>query len=384
MKSTPHIGLRLVAPLLLLALLPLAPPAQAARLKDLGRFDGARKNQLIGYGLVVGLDGTGDSERASFTPQALEAMLSRLGVRVDKRQLSLRNVAAVTVTADLPAFARPGTQIDVTIGSIGDARSLVGGTLLMTPLVGANGQTYAVAQGPISVGSESERKDIGRFYRGGLNAGRITRGALVEREVPVTLGDKGVLEFTLQRPDFRTAATIADTLNRVLPGLMPDLAAAATPPATVAAGGATTPVTPPAGPPIIARPVDAGTVVLTIPPGWMDRVANFISIVEGVEVTPDAVARVVVSGSTGAVVLGGDVRLSQIAIAYEGYSIEIRDPQEAERRPTDTLKLVNEGTTLAEVVRGLNALGVTPRQLIDILESLSRAGALHAELEVVP
>lgn len=386
MKFMPPKTLRLIAPLLGLALgfAAFAPTAEAARLKDLGRFDGARKNQLIGYGLVVGLDGTGDSERASFTPQALEAMLSRLGVRVDKRQLSLRNVAAVTVTADLPAFARPGTQIDVTLGSIGDARSLVGGTLLMTPLVGANGQTYAVAQGPISVGSESERKEVGRYYRGGLNAGRITRGALVEREVPVTLGDKGVLEFTLQRPDFRTAATIADTLNRVLPGLMPDLAAAATPPATVAAGGAATPVTATAGPPIIARPVDAGTVALTIPPGWMDRVANFISIVEGVEVTPDTVARVVVSGSTGAVVLGGDVRLSQIAIAYEGYSLEVRDPQEANRRPTDTLKLVNEGTTLADVVRGLNALGVTPRQLIDILESLSRAGALHAELEVVP
>lgn len=358
--------------------------ARAVRIKDLGRFDGARKNQLIGYGLVVGLDGSGDTERASFTPQALEAMLSRLGVRIDKRQLSLRNVAAVTVTADLPAFARPGTQIDVVVSSIGDARSLVGGTLLMTPLLGANGQTYAVAQGPVAVGSESERKDVARYYRGGLNTGRITRGALVESEVPVVLGDKGVLEFTLQRPDFRTAATIADTLNRALPALMPDIAAAATPPATVTAGGAPTPVTAPAAPPVIARPVDAGTVSLAIPPGWMDRVANFISIVEGVDVTPDAVARVVVSGSTGAVVLGGEVRVSRIAIAYEGLSLEVREPPADARRPTDTLKLVEDGTTLAEVVRGLNTLGVTARQLIDILESLSRAGALHAELEVVP
>ena len=371
--------------LLTLLLVSLASTASAARLKDIGRFDGARKNQLIGYGLVVGLDGTGDTERASFTPQALEAMLSRLGVRIDKRQLSLRNVAAVTVTADLPAFARPGTQIDVTVSSIGDARSLVGGTLVMTALVGANGQTYAVAQGSISVGSESERKEIGRYYRGGLNAGRITRGALVEREVPVALGDKGILEFTLQRPDFRTAANVADTLNRALPSLMPDLAAAATPPASITTGTATAPVTPPPGPPVIARAIDAGTIALSIPPGWMDRVANFISIVESVEVTPDAVARVVVSGSTGAVVLGGEVRLSRVAIAYEGYSLEIRDPMnEPNRRPTDTLKLVEGGTTLADVVRGLNTLGVTPRQLIDILESLSRAGALHAELEVVP
>lgn len=367
-------------------LIPLAPSAShAARIKDLGRFDGARKNQLIGYGLVVGLDGTGDTERASFTPQALEAMLSRLGVRVDKRQLSLRNVAAVTVTADLPAFARPGTQIDITVSSIGDARSLVGGTLLMTPLMGANGQTYAVAQGSISVGSESERKDVGRFYRGGLNAGRITRGGLVERDVPVVLGDNGVLEFTLQRPDFRTATNIAEAINRTLPTLIPDLAAAAPVPATVTTGATTAPVAPGAGGPVVvARPIDAGRVELAIPPGWMDRIANFISIVETIQVAPDGVAKVIVSGSTGAVVLGGEVRLTQIAIAYEGISLEVRDPREDARPPTDTLKLVEEGTTLADVVRGLNSLGVSARQLIDILEALSRAGALHAELEIVP
>ena len=208
----------------LAALVLLAGTARAVRLKDLGHFDGVRKNQLIGYGIVVGLDGTGDSDRASFTPQALEAMLSRLGVRVDKRQLALRNVAAVTVTAELPAFARPGTQLDVSVSSIGDARSLVGGTLLMTPLLGANGETYVVAQGAVSVGSETERRDVSRSFRGGLNAGRIARGGLVEREVPVALGNGGVLQFTLHRPDFRTAANLAEAVNRSLPTLVPELA----------------------------------------------------------------------------------------------------------------------------------------------------------------
>ncbi len=347
--------------------------AKAVRLKDLGHFDGVRKNQLIGYGIVVGLDGTGDSDRASFTPQALEAMLSRLGVRVDKRQLALRNVAAVTVTAELPAFSRPGTQLDVSVSSIGDARSLVGGTLLMTPLLGANGETYVVAQGPVSVGSETERRDVSRSFRGGLNAGRIARGGLVEREVPVTLGQGGVLQFTLHRPDFRTSANLAEAVNKSLPTLIPELAAA---PATA--------IGTPAGAAPSARPVDAGKVEIMVPVGWTDRVAGFISIVEAIQVTADATAKVVVSGTTGAVVLGGEVRLSRVAIAYEGIAIEVRAPEEntQPRRP-DALKVVEEGTTLAEVVRGLNSLGVGPRELIDILEALASAGALHAELEVV-
>jgi flagellar P-ring protein precursor FlgI len=372
---------------LLVAATSVAPEAHAIRIKDAGPFDGVRKNQLIGYGLVVGLDGTGDTDRASFTPQSLEAMLSRLGVRIDKKKLSLRNIAAVTVTADLPAFVKPGTTIDVQVSSIGDARSLVGGTLLMTPLIGGNGETYAVAQGPLSVGSETERNDYTRLFRGRLNAGRIPAGGLVEREVPVLLGQNGVLQFTLGRPDFRSAANVADAINRNLPRLLPDLAAA--PPAAgpvVAVGGVAAPVAPGAAPPIFARPVDPGRVEITIPPGWMDRVAGFIAVLEGIDAQTDAIARVVVSGSTGAVVLGGDVRLSRVAIAYEGISVAIRDPEEAaaRRRPTDTLKVVDGGATLAEVVRGLNSLGVGARELIDILTSLSAAGALHAQLEVVP
>ncbi len=338
------------------ALLLSSGVANAVRVKDLGHFDGVRKNQLVGYGLVVGLDGTGDTEQASFAGQSVEAMLSRLGVRVDKRQMMLRNVAAVTVTADLPPFARPGTTIDVQVSSIGDARSLVGGMLLMSPLRGANGETYALAQGPVLVGSALDEVD-GRRYRGRLNVGRVSGGALVEREVKVALGAGGVLRFVLTKPDFKTASNLAEAVSRAL-GAAPNVAGA-------------------------ARPVDGGAIDITVPPDWVDRIAAFIATLEGIEVAPDALARVVVSATTGAVVLGGEVRLSQVAIAYDGVSLEIgADPPRAP--PTNTLQLIDQGATLADVVRGLNRLGVSARGLVDILQALAAAGALRAELEVIP
>lgn len=354
----------------------LGGPAQAVRVKDLGHFDGVRKNQLIGYGLVVGLDGTGDTEQAGFSAQSLEAMLSRLGVRVEKHQLLLRNVAAVTVTAELPAFARPGITIDVHVSSIGNARSLVGGTLLMSPLRGANGETYALAQGPVMVGSELERAEGRRGPRGRLNVGRVPGGALVEREVKVVLGDKGVLRFVLARPDFKSAANLADAVNRVLAGA-PTAARAGTPPAPGGPGV-------PAAPAVSARPIDSGNVEIAVPANWTDRIAGFIATVEGIEVAPDSLARVVISGTTGAVVLGGEVRLSRVAIAYDGVSLEILDDTAPPRAPTDTLKVIDPGATLADVVRGLNKLGVSARGLVDILQALAAAGALHAELEVIP
>lgn len=365
----------------------LAAPAVNAsvRVKELGHFDGVRKNQLIGYGLVVGLDGTGDSEQAGFSPQSLEAMLSRLGVRVDKQRLLLRNVAAVTVTAELPPFSRPGVTIDVMVSSIGNARSLVGGTLLMTPLKGANGETYAVAQGPVQVGSAGDAEDWGRAYRGRLNVGRVSQGALVEREVPVTLGEGGVLRFLLARPDFRTAAHLADAVNRqrTLLGLQADAAEPPAPGVVASVSGAPAP----GGAAAIARPVDAGTVEIAVPEAWRERIAGLIATLEWIEVEPDARARVVVSGSTGAVVLGGEVRISRVAIAYDGVSLAIGQSDEGDDpRLDDTpdLKVIEQSTTLAEVVRGLNRLGVGARGLVDILQALASAGALHAELEVVP
>lgn len=337
----------------------------AVRIKDLGHFDGVRPNQLIGYGLVVGLDGTGDSDRASFTPQSLEAMLARLGVRVDKRQLMLRNVAAVSVTAELPAFARPGVVVDANVSSIGDARSIAGGTLLMTPLVGGNGETYAVAQGPLQVGSAS-REGQSRGSGAGLNAGRVQSGAIVEREIPVTLGKGGALRFSIRRPDFGTARSLAEVINRLLPPLLGGAAPAAE----------------------LASQVDAGTVQITVPAGWETRLGALIALVEGLEAEPDSVARVIVSRATGSVVLGGQVRLSRAAIAYEGIAVDIAEaapaaPVRPGQEPV-AFKIVDDGATLADVVRGLNALGVKARGLIDILQALSAAGALHAQIEVRP
>jgi len=371
---------RSLAMIVALAVSLAASGAHAVRVKDLGHFDGVRKNQLIGYGLVVGLDGTGDTEQAGFSAQSLEAMLSRLGVRVEKGQLLLRNVAAVTVTAELPPFARPGITIDVQVSSIGNARSLVGGTLLMSPLRGANGETYALAQGPVMVGSEAERGQGNRGSRGRLNVGRVPAGAMVEREVKVTLGANGVLRFMLAKPDFRTALNLAEAVNRALAGTA---TVAAPPPAGPGAPPPAAPGTAPATP--LARPIDAGDVEIAVPTDWVDRMAAFIATVEGIEVTPDGLARVVVSGTTGAVVLGGEVRLSKVAIAYDGVSLEVlSEDRPAARPPTDTLKVIEQGATLADVVRGLNKLGVSARGLVDILQALAAAGALHAELEVIP
>ncbi|MCC6620500.1 MAG: flagellar basal body P-ring protein FlgI [Deltaproteobacteria bacterium] len=357
--------------------------AAAVRVKDLGHFDGVRKNQLIGYGLVVGLDGTGDTQRASMTPQALEAMLSRLGVRIDRKQLVLRNIAAVTVTAELPPFARPGTSIDVQVGSIGDARSLAGGTLLMTPLVAANGATYAVAQGPVQVGSAESATDLWRHGR--QNSGRIVGGALVEREVPVTLADGGKLRFMLGRPDFKTAQNLAEATSKAIATLTgsasPALVIAPGAPPAVAPG--TAPATPTAA--THARALDGGTVEITVPAGWEGRLAELIATIEALEVQPDGLARVVVSASTGTVILGGNVRVSQAAVAYGGVAVDIYGGPTPERAPNaPALSVVPEGATLAEVVRGLNTLGVKPRALIDILEALAASGALHATLEVQP
>jgi len=384
-------GIRLLgAAVFALALAPMIAPSAGAnvRIKDLGYFEGVRPNQLIGYGLVVGLDGTGDTERAGFTPQALEAMLSRMGVRIQRNQIILRNVAAVMVTASLPPFARPGAAIDVTVSSIGDARSLRGGTLLMTPLVGADGETYAVSQGSLKVGSDAERDRRGYYQRPRLNAGRIPNGALVEREVRITLGQDGVLRYLLSRPDFRTAMNIADAINRVMPVLM---------------GLADAPI---AGPVPIpgedvpgARLLDSGVIEITAPEAWEERIPAFVAEIEQLLVSPDTLARVVVNGRTGAVVLGGHVRLSQVAIAYEGLTIEVDpptpppvgagpdDPMAAAaplppRQVPAGLRVVEEGTTLADVVAGLNALGVSAQELVDILEALSASGALHARLEV--
>jgi flagellar P-ring protein precursor FlgI len=361
---------------------PSTSRAAQVRLKDIAYIDGVRANQLIGYGLVVGLDGTGDTQRVVFTTQSVAAMLLRAGVRVDPRRLILRNVAAVMVTANLPAFANSGARIDVSVSSIGNARSIAGGTLLLTPLNGADGETYALAQGPIQIGSESSgsRRTMGTGKH--FNSGRVPKGGMVERGVPIRLADNKRLIYRLQQADFTTARRMAAVLNQAAGNL----------------GVA----------PNFASIRDSSTVVLDVT-GQANNLANFIAQVEALEVIPDTVAKVILNGSTGTVVMGENVRVSTVAVAHGGIDLRIRarqavpnpsqefdadgnpipaNPaalasQEAHRRAADKLTVVNEGATLNDVVESLNALGVKPRELVAILQAISAAGALHARLEVL-
>ncbi|MFT7579334.1 MAG: flagellar P-ring protein precursor FlgI [Myxococcota bacterium] len=375
-----------------------ATPAGAVRLKDIGHVDGVRPNQLIGYGLVVGLAGTGDSQRTPFTAQSIKAMLSRLGVRVEASKLGLRNVAAVMVTTELPAFSQPGAALDVTVSSIGDARSLTGGTLLMTPLTGANGDTFAVAQGTLTVDQVSRRSRLGEAARQ-TNVGRITMGATVEKTVPVQLSDDGVMRFLVAKPDFTTATRVAAVINDLSITRYKTKA--------------------------IAKALDSGVVAIQLPKQFEDEPAPFIAAIEGLDVEADHLATVVVNGRTGTVVLGAQVRLSEAAIAHRGVTIEIGGGGYASRgpygpyggpstttfagpvgpgapasvaggaagggapatpagpaEPEPTVRLLTQAATLAEVVAGLNALGVPPNELTEILQALEAAGALHARVEV--
>ncbi|MCB9728880.1 MAG: flagellar basal body P-ring protein FlgI [Deltaproteobacteria bacterium] len=361
-----------------LLLVVFALPAQAVRIKDIGRAAGVRGNQLVGYGLVIGLDRTGDTQRSAFTLQSLSSMLSRLGVRVDPKDLILRDVAAVMITATLPALAKPGTPIDVTVSAIGDARSLEGGTLVLTPLLAVNGQTYAMAQGPIQVGGFGAVGRSGsRLVQNHLNVGRIPSGAIVERSVPLELAEGGVLRIQLDRPDFATAQAVAQAVEGAAPAL----------------GGA-------AG---MARAVDAGVVEVTVPAGRQDAVASFIADVEVLTLTPDFPARVVINGRTGTVVMGEDVQIGAVAVSHGPLTIEVQERPVAVQpaplaagetaivpssritaeRGGPPLKMVAPATTLQAVVRSLNALGASPRDLVEILQAMHAAGAIHAELVVL-
>ncbi len=353
----------------------LAPrPAQAARIKDVAQFEGARINQLVGYGIVVGLDGTGDTWQTTFTEQSLAAMLSRMGVRIDPHQLRLRNVAAVMVTANLPPFARPGTRIDVSVSSIGDARSLEGGVLLVTPLRGVDGKTYAVAQGAIQVGGYEARGRTGsRRRKNHLNVGRVPRGATVERALDVDLVSDGKLRLHLLEPDLTTATAIAKAIDEAL------------------------------GNDDAARVENAGSVVVAVPADAAKDPMGFAARIEAIEVQPDAPARVVINERTGTVVLGEHVRIAPVAVAHGGLTVEVTErisvsqpgalsggstvavPQSSVRAKEagGALHMVQGGATLADLVRALNALGATPRDLVEILQAIAAAGALQARLEVL-
>ncbi len=353
-------------------LLPAIAAAQPVRIKDIADFEGVRDNQLVGYGLVVGLNGTGDRLRtAIFTRQSLVGMLERLGVntRDNEARLDTRNIAAVMVTANLPAFAQPGSRIDVAVSSLGDATNLTGGTLLVAPLLGADGQVYAVAQGAVATGAIAARGAAGGVQRGVPTSARISSGAIVERAVPYTLQGRDHLRLALRNPDFTTARRIAEAINR-------------------ASGGGT------------ARATDPRTVLLAL--GGRDPV-SLLTAIEQLRVEPDQVARVVVEEASGTIVMGANVRVSTVAIAQGNLTIRITEtPQVSQPNPLSggetvvvprtqvevddqaerRLGILRGGVTLSELVRGLNSLGVGPRDLITILQTIRAAGALQAELEV--
>jgi flagellar P-ring protein FlgI len=350
-----------------------ASPADATRIRDLCDVGGVRPNQLFGYGLVVGLTGTGDSQRAAMTPQAVVAMLQRLGVQVDATRLRVRNVAAVMVTADLPPFARNGSQIDVTVGSLGDATSLHGGILLQTPLLGADGAVYAVAQGPLIVSGVSASGSSGsQEVRDVPTTARLPGGALVEREIDHELPGEGQLQLALRRPDFTTASRVAAAINQ-------DLGSQ------------------------VARAIDPGTVRLTIGADWTSRTVELVARVEQIDVDPSGQATVVINQRTGTVAVGEDVTLRECALAHGGLSVRIReqpvvsqpgalstvgqtavvaDSEVTVTEENGQVMRVQPTSTVADLVTALNALGVSPRDLVAIFQALHAAGALQARVEV--
>jgi len=365
-----------VAAILIAVSLGFPTTAQAtSRIKDIADIEGIRENQLIGYGLVVGLNGTGDTlNNAPFTLQSLTSMLERLGVNTRGTNLKTENVAAVMVTAHLPAFAPQGTRIDVTVSSLGDAESLQGGTLLVTPLMGADGEVYAVSQGPVAVGGFSAGGDAATVTRGVPTNSRISNGAIVEREIIFEMADLGVLRLALRNPDLTTARRIASAINAFL--------------------GRNA-----------AKAQNPTTVVLTVPQDFRGTAVDLLTDIEQLRVEPDAPARVVVDEASGIIVMGRDVRVSQVAIAQGNLTISVTEtPQVSQPSPfsqTGTTEVVprtevtvNDGrdrklavldgsVSLQVLVNGLNALGVSPRDMITILQSIKAAGALQAEIEVL-
>ncbi|PWC58436.1 flagellar biosynthesis protein FlgA [Azospirillum sp. TSH7] len=354
---------------------PAAPAlAASARIKDIVDVEGVRDNMLIGYGLVVGLNGTGDSlNNSPFTEQSLTGMLERMGVNTRGTNLRTKNVAAVMVTATLGAYAAQGTRIDVTVSAMGDSKSLLGGTLLVTPMMGADGEVYAVAQGPIAVSGFTAQGQGASVTRGVPTSGRISSGAIVEREIQFSLAELPVLRLSLRNPDFTTAQRVATAINIQLRGNR-------------------------------AQATDPASVLINVPETRRGDVVGLVTEIEQLRITPDQVARVVVDEKSGVIVMGENVRISTVAIAQGNLTIRITEtPQVSQPGPfsqgqtavvprtdiqvdeqsNNRLAVMNSGVTLQELVQSLNALGVGPRDMIAILQSIKAAGALQAEIEVI-
>ena len=346
--------------------------ANASRLKDIVEINGIRNNQLVGYGLVVGLDGSGDGKKATFTVQSMASMLEKMGVTVDQDDIQVKNVAAVMVTATLPPFAKRGNRIDVLVSSIGDAKNLQGGTLMLTPLKGIDGKVYAVAQGPVNTGGFGAGGTASTVVKNFPTVGRVLSGAIIEREIPNTFADRERLTFSLHNPDVNTAASVVDVVNAQF----------------------SEPV---------ARARDAGTIEIRVPDRYLGNTVSLLASLSRLEVEPDNDAKVVINERTGTVVMGDQVRISTIAIAHGNLSIVVQEnvntsqplpfsggqtvaspsTQIDVQEDASQLMVVPKGVSIGQVVNALNALGVTPRDLIAIFQAIKAAGALQADLEVI-
>ncbi|MAQ35756.1 MAG: flagellar biosynthesis protein FlgA [Thioclava sp.] len=349
------------------------PAAAQVRIKDIASFEGVRENQLVGYGLVVGLNGTGDTLNGSpFTKKSIEGMLERLGVgNLSGDAIKTKNTAAVMVTAKLPPFARRGSTIDVTISSLGNADSLRGGTLIVTPLVGADGEIYAVGQGPISVAGYSAKGNAASIVDGVPTVARMENGAIVEKEIAFELNSMNSVRLSLREPDFTTASRVAGVINDKL--------------------GHNT-----------AQMLDPSTIEVQAKGKY--GVPELLAMIENLPVTPDSVAKVVVDEKSGTIVIGSNVRIDQVAISQGGLTVKVKEsyavsqpkpisigetvvvPEtdvQVEERSTQFSVLQGGDVSLQDLVDGLNAIGVGARQTISILQAIKAAGALHADLEII-
>lgn len=359
---------------ILLAGFAAAPASSgAARIKDIASFRGTASNPLIGYGLVVGLNGTGDSDKTLFTVNTMANMLDNIGIHVDPTQMKIKNVAAAMITAKLPPFARVGAKVDVQVSSIGDAKSLEGGTLLMTPLKGPDKKTYALAQGPLSTGGFAISGQSGSsVQKNHPTVGYIANGASVEQDIPISYANLQNLELMLKNPDFTTVNKTVDVINNSLGGHY-------------------------------ASATDADAIKLQVPPGYSDRIVELIGKVESLPIEPDVAAKVVINERTGTIVMGENVRISPVAIAHGSLTVQITEqPTVSQPLPFSqgqtavvpqtkiqvqegkgSLSVVGGGVTIGQVIQGLNAIGATPRDLINILQAIKAAGALQAEIEII-
>ena len=373
MKSLWRLSIVLFLALFLTLPAVYCPIASGARLKDIASLKGVRVNQLVGYGLIVGLNGTGDGTGTKFTVQSLVNMMERLGIHALSDQVKVANVAGVIVTADLPPFARAGSRMDVLVSSVGDAKSLQGGTLLLTPLRGVDNKVYAMAQGPLLVGGfASAGAAGGGVQKNHPTVARIPGGAIIEREIPFDFNSLNNLTITLHQPDFTTAIRISKAINQRLEGPL-------------------------------AFPADAGTVRINVPEAYRKNLVALMASLEQVDIRPDMKAKIIIDERTGTVVMGENVRISSVAIAHGNLSIHIKeskgvsqpapfsqgqtvvtdDSQVNISEENNRLILMPQGTSLSDVVKALNAIGVSPRDLIAVFQAIKASGALQAELEII-